>query len=124
MRTTTGIDICGRCQRVGHKQNECARKNMQCRRCQRMGHISPECRVTTQSQPRRNGQVDFNNNRRPMNQGFPNNNVMPPRPPPVCYRCGQPGHLSNVCNQVMSKSNTSQNQQSVPRFEEVPPLNK
>ena len=28
MRTTRGVDVCGRCQRAGHKSGECPRKTL------------------------------------------------------------------------------------------------
>ena len=108
MRTTTGVDVCGRCQRAGHKNLACPRNNMQCRRCNRSGHVVPECRVQLPNYS--NGRNSTNNGSRmnnPMNNLVPmrnfNNNSTNPSinnnnvRQVVCFRCGQAGHTSRNC---------------------------
>ena len=77
LRTTTGIDICTRCQRVGHKDDNCPRKQLTCYKCGTKGHVTGECRVRVE---RRN----------PVSS--PGQNIVV-----TCYRCGKPGHRANEC---------------------------
>ena len=111
LKTTNGLDVCGRCQRVGHIQNNCARTRMRCNNCGILGHITPECRKNP------NIQSNFNNNfqinrgngfsaNRGMNfqvnrgNNFVNNQN---RPSLVCFNCNQPGHVRQKCPRMNQK---------------------
>ena len=105
MKTTTGLDICGRCQRVGHVKINCTRKRMQCRACQMMGHIAPECRVKQRN--------NFNQPGRNNNSSNASNIV--------CFNCNQSGHFKRECPRLQQKSqgsNVVQNSSSVATLNE------
>ena len=108
LKTTNGLDVCGRCQRVGHKKESCARSRMRCNHCGILGHITPECR--------RKNNISTNYNKFPNNRG---NNLMNSsnRPPILCFQCNQPGHVRQKCPQLMQKV-ASINQQVNPNTQQ------
>ena len=104
LKTTNGLDVCGRCQRVGHRHDNCPRLRMRCNYCGILGHITPECRrkpnMANMNTNFANNSQQFQNTRR---NNFNNNNGNQNRPPITCFNCNQPGHVRQKCPQLNQK---------------------